>query len=359
MMWRTGEERKAMIQALKMLGETLAGWRDDQPLSGMYDFRGRIEDRIRAASVGNPWFTDEFVRMSLRSWAEALAPFNIDRWVSMYPLLQQSKPAAPKTVAVIMAGNIPMVGLHDLISVLISGHQALVKLSDSDRHLIPLIVEILRESYPELNGRVKFADGFLKAFDAVIATGSDNTFRYFHHYFGKYPHIIRRNRNSMAVLDGRESFANLDDLCYDIFSYFGMGCRSVSKLFVPRGYDFDDLITLFGAWNDVGNHHHYRNNYDYRKSIMMINRIPFIDHPNVLLTENEMLTSPLAVLHYTQYDAISEVKQFVASHAGDIQCIVGNSRISNQMVSFGETQSPALWEYADGVDTLAFLVSLS
>jgi hypothetical protein len=345
-----------VARALLATGETLRAYLRNETVLGMFDFRDRINERVQQAETMNPWFTRQNILMSLRAWGDVLQPANFKRWRAMYPALPTRRES--RTVAIIMAGNIPMVGFHDLCCCLLAGHNALVKLSGDDQVLIPLLGEMICEAQPELKSRITFTSGTISGFDAVIATGSNNSARYFDHYFSKYPHIIRKNRNSIAVLDGRESFSNLDELCKDIFDYFGLGCRSVSALFVPKGYDFSNFIILFDAWDHVGNHNKYRNNYDYQKSILLINKIPFIDHRNILMVKRDSVQSPMAVLHYIEYDTIEEVKGFVEMNREALQCVVCTNAITEGTTPFGKTQQPALWDYADGVDTMAFLLAL-
>jgi hypothetical protein len=354
-------ELKAMMSAFTALGQILEDFLQDREFLPEYSgLKEKIRNGMQQAEAANPWFSDMYIRKSFASWSKALRPEKLKRWIAAYPDLENQWGSKPmKTVAVVMAGNIPMVGLHDLLCVLLSGHRVVAKLSSDDAILLPLIGEVLMETEPQLRDRMHFTTGQINAFDAVIATGSDNTARYFEYYFGKYPHIIRKNRNSIAVLDGQESFRELDDLCNDIFDYFGMGCRSVSKIYVPAGYDFSNLTILFDAMDHAGNHHKYRNNYDYQKSVMMINRIPFIDHRNLLLVERESLKSALSVVHYGYYQDIKSLKQQIALIEDQIQCVVCYNKITNSTIPFGKTQDPELWEYADGVDTMLFLASLA
>ncbi len=351
-------ERGITEQALVVLGDTLRAYLQGESVPGRFDFRGRIDEAIAVAGVKNPWFTADAVKYCLGAWAKALQPEKIDQWMARYPLLNGAPAKRPKTVAVVAAGNIPMVGMHDMISVLLSGNTALIKLSESDKVLLPLMFAILTDAQPDLNGKATFTTDTIKDFDAVIATGSDNTNRYFEYYFGKYPNLLRKNRNSVAVLTGNESLIALDELCQDLFLYYGMGCRSVSKLYVPKGYDFDGLLTLFNVWDHIGNHHRYRNNYDYHKSIMMINKIPFLSHRNALIARNEALGSPLSVIHYEEYTDIHTLSEELARQEALIQCVASSLKITPNAVPLGTTQEPELWDYADGTDTLLFLQNL-
>ena len=351
--------QKRIYDAFLTLGKTLDAFLLKKSHPGNFDFTGRITERIRMAEKANPWFTNEFVVKSLKAWANALTQHNLKTWVAKYPEISETSLSKRKKVAVVMAGNIPLVGLHDFLCCLLTGHFVIAKLSSDDAVLLPLIGDILIDSYPELKHQMEFTCGQVKGFDAIIATGSDNTAKHFEYYFRKYPHIIRKNRNSIAVLDGKESFSNLDDLCYDIFDYFGMGCRSVSKIFVPKGYNFSNLTMLFDAFDRIGEHHKYKNNYDYQKSVLMINKIPFIDLRNLLLVKNSSLNSPLSVLHCEEYGSHYEIIDFINDNKDKLQCVVCNNAIIDNTTSFGKSQSPSLWDYADGIDTVKFLLSLN
>lgn len=347
-----------MQEALISLGRTLTDYLAGRETKGGYDFRHRLGQAVQEAGASNPWFTKRFVHASLSNWAETLSASSVRRWLHRYPGFDANIAASPQRVAVVMAGNIPLVGLHDMLCVLVTGNHLIAKMSSDDACLLPVIGEILTDAAPGLQERMVFTTGQIKDFNAVIATGSDNSARYFEYYFGRYPHLIRRSRNSIAVLDGNESFSQLDDLCSDIFDYFGMGCRSVSKLFVPEGYDFSNLTVLFDAWDEIGIHHKYRNNYDYRKAVMLIGQTPFIDHRNLLIVQNTALSSPLAVLHYEEYRDLEEVTAWAAMQQDKLQCVVCNHAILPGVVSFGQTQKPSLWDYADGADTIRFLMDL-
>jgi hypothetical protein len=252
-----------------------------------------------------------------------------------------------------MAGNIPMVGFHDLLCVLISGHKALLKLSKDDNLLLPAVLKLWMKIYPEGKDRVAFTDGVLKDFDAVIATGSTNTSRYFESYFSKYPHIIRKGRNSVAVLDGSESEEELTLLGKDIFDYFGMGCRNVTKLYLPADFDLNRFFQAIYGFADIVNHNKYANNYDYHKSLWLLNQDPILDNGFVLLKEDKKIASPIGALYYERYNDMNQVMQELAEKSEEIQCIVGKNQ-----VPFGNSQCPMLHDYADGVDTMKFLQDL-
>ncbi|GAB4331755.1 MAG: acyl-CoA reductase [Bacteroidales bacterium] len=305
----------------------------------------------------NPWFIPEFTLEAVRGMVRMLDRDVLTRWIGRYTD-KLSEEHAAVTVAVINAGNIPGVGFHDFISVLISGHYYLGKLSHSDDKLLPAIGELLIETDSSMEGMFRFTTGKVSGFDAVIATGSDNTARYFDYYFGRYPNIIRRNRNGVAVLTGRESDDDLKGLARDIFLYFGMGCRNVAKLYVPGNYDFDRFFSLTGDFAFVANHHKYRNNYDYYKSIYLINKVPHLDNGYLLLAEESRFSSPPGVVFYETYREVDDVLNSLKVHSGSIQCVTGPAGISEMLIPFGTTQLPAPWDYPDGIDTMEFLLKL-
>ncbi len=353
----TTTSAESISRALVALGNEIRSYLSDPELR-TNEASALLAEAVHQSNASNPWFTPDALRTCLSGWAMALKPARVSHWIKRYPDLQTLHLLPPSVIAVVMAGNIPMVGFHDLLCCLMSGHRVLAKLSSDDLYLIPAAVKVMAMLEPSVADRIVFTQGQISGFDAVIATGSDNTARYFDYYFEKYPHLIRKNRNSMAIVSGSESFPELDDLCDDIFTYFGMGCRSVSKILVPYHYDFSGLISLFDARTDAARHHKYRNNYDYRKSIFLINRIPFIDHPNLLLVEDQALASPLAVLHYQYYHSIGEVADLISSQEEQLQCVVSDQQISGIEVPFGKSQQPDLWDYADRKDTLRFLLDL-
>jgi hypothetical protein len=261
------------------------------------------------------------------------------------------------SIGLILAGNIPIVGFHDILCVLASGHKALIKLSSQDQKFIPYILEKLIEIEPAFERQISFIDR-LKDFDAVIATGSNNTSRYFDYYFSKVPHIIRKNRNSVAVLNGQESREDLKALGHDIFDYFGLGCRNVSKLYVPKDYVFEEFFESIEEFKSVADHHKYNNNYDYNKSIFLVNLDKHLDNGFILLKEDSRFVSPLAVLYYEEYHNIEQLGSELIKNEDLIQCIVSNSKLPLSTVPFGQSQCPGLFDYADGVDTMKFLREL-
>jgi Acyl-CoA reductase (LuxC) len=305
------------------------------------------------ARLENPWFTADNVKRSLTGVAKYLEEDKLRTLVSAYSL----NPKEPKTVALVMAGNIPMVGFHDLLCVLISGHHAQLKLSSKDSKLIQYLIKQLIWLEPEFEKAITIKENKLENFDAVIATGSDNAARYFEYYFGKYSNIIRKNRTSCVILSGNESDEEIESLGEDVFSYFGLGCRNVSKAYVPKGYDFAKILSRWESYKDIIHHHKYCNNYDYQKSIMLVNLIPFLDNGFILLQENEKLVSPISVLYYEYYSDQAELESKLKVNAEKTQCVVGSNPVAT--VGFGKAQYPEVWDYADNVDTLKFLENLN
>ena len=311
----------------------------------------KFKSLAESIRLENPWFTVESVRMAVSGLILYLDEKKLHEWVQRYRLVQHS----PRKILLIMAGNIPLAGFHDLLCVLINGDIAVVKLSSKDTVFIRFLVSTLIEINRGFEGRISFEEK-AKTFDAVIATGSDNSSRYFDYYFGKYPHIIRKNRTSAAVLNGRESELELTKLGNDVFTYFGLGCRNVSKLFLPNGFDFSLLFKSWEAYKNDALHHKYHNNYYYQKSILNVSQLPHLDNGFVLLQETEKLVSPLAVVYYEFYNAQIELDTKIDVSREKIQCIVGN--IPPASIKFGEAQLPGLMDYADDVDTLSFLKAL-
>ena len=340
------------IKSFEILGKRLYDYHENSTQPEMSALVGAS----RLAVEGNPWFTPEHVRIALNNLGKALMPEHLSGWLSAYRERIEHV-SCPKRVAVVMAGNIPAVGFHDFLCVLVSGHKIIAKLSSADNRLLPAMANILFEDLPEWQNYISFTTEKLENFDAIIATGSANTSRYFEFYFGKYPHIIRKNRNSIAILTGNETKPELANLSNDIMLFFGMGCRSVSKIYVPAGYDFSSLIMELGHYGHYANHHKYRNNYEYFKSVFMVSQIPFIDTGFVLLKEDHTIPSRIAVLHYEYYKNHDEVVETVRRNSGSIQCIISNIDLPVRSCRPGEGQNPALWDYADQVDTMEFLLS--
>lgn len=321
------------------------------------DFIRSMDDKLLKklaldAEHVNPWFTFESVSKSLMGISKFLDVDKLKQWVANYDFHQ----AGPRTVGIIMAGNIPLVGFHDLLCVLISGNSAQVKLSSKDSRLLTFLIEELLRIEPSFTDCITIQQGALKGYDVIIATGSDNSALQFEYYFSKYPHIIRRNRTSCAILTGNETAGELACLGDDIFTYFGLGCRNVSKLYVPNGFNLNILLTKWDDHKGIIHHHKYANNYDYQKSILLVNQQPFHDNGFILLQESEKLVSPIAVLYFEYYSDVKSLENTININMHKLQCVVGTQGPAT--IPFGQAQYPEVWDYADGVDTLQFLSSL-
>ena len=308
---------------------------------------------IKLSQSHNGWYTPENVYYAIQSWSEALTSENLDLWLSKYNFNTNSK----KNIAIILAGNIPLVGFHDFLSVLISGNSVLVKTSSNDQKLLPFLAKYLISINNNFDKHITFIDGKLENYDAVIATGSNNTARYFEYYFKDKPSIIRKSRNSVAVLDGSESKEQMTALGEDIFRYFGLGCRNVSKLFVTRDYNFDQFFNGMFPYQNVIKYEKYANNYDYNKAVFLMSNFKLLDNEFLTIKEDESFASPIASVFYEFYDDLNELKTKLNNNSDNIQCIVSNNLIDNS-IAFGETQKPKLWDYADGIDTLKFLSTI-
>lgn len=326
----------------KELAEKFEDWKDDAAYA------------ISDAEAYNNWFTKENITLALKNWSEALTTENLHAWTKKYPYAE-----APKNVGIIMAGNLPLVGFHDLLSVVISGNNALIKTSSKDDKLIQLVIKFLYSVNEEFKTIIQTVER-LEDFEAVIATGSNNTARYFEQYFGKVPHIIRKNRTSVAVLNGLETEEDLKKLGDDLFIYYGLGCRNVTKLYVKDEAQLPNVFEAIFPWGEtVINHPKYANNYDYNRAIYLLGKDEFLDNNFVLLKKDSSLHSPIAVVNYETYTDINEVKHYLAEHNDQIQCVVGNEMKDNpNYVEFGQTQFPKLTDYADNIDTLKFLAEL-
>jgi hypothetical protein len=336
------EER---INSFVLLGEILRKASDDTSAT----YSAQINALINNQSMVNPWFTSENVRKAISSIANELTLENLIRWTNSYPELKVQ--IKPLRAGVIMAGNIPLVGFHDFLSVLISGNHLIAKTSSKDSDLIIKINEILCSINPAFKDMIEFTETTLTDFDVVIATGSNNSSRYFEYYFGKYPNIIRRNRNSIAIITGNETEAELENLGDDIFLYFGLGCRNVSKIYLPNGYDLSFIMRRWKSYAGIINHTKYASNYDFNKAVYLVNKEKFYDNGYMLLKEDKALSSPVSVLHFEHYDSQNALKQELELRKENIQSIIGRDNIP-----FGKAQSPRLWDYADGTDTIEFLL---
>lgn len=313
-----------------------------------------FNETLVRAEQQNGWFTRENIIFALRQWSKLLTDENLSQWLSKYDFQVDN---APKVIGIVMAGNIPLVGFHDLLCVLLSGNKVLAKLSSNDKVLLPFLADYLIQQEPLLAERIEFTEGKLENFDAVIATGSNNTGRYFEYYFGKKPNIIRKNRSSVAILTGNESNSELEALGEDIFRYYGLGCRNVSKIFVPQGYDFDAFYKAVFKFQDVIHQHKYANNYDYNKAVYLMSDFKILDNGFLVLKEDEGFSSPIAALFYSRYDSLEKLRNQLSEQEEQIQCVVSGEAQSGEVI-FGDTQKPRLDDYADGVDTLEFLLQL-
>lgn len=309
---------------------------------------------ISTAYAANPWFTPEFTRQAMQAIAEEfLDEVKCASWLFSYPT-----PQAEKTIAIIMAGNLPMVGFHDLFCTLASGHRAVVKLSEKDNLLLPWVTEQWAKAYPQLSSRIIYTER-LDGYDAVIATGSNNSSRYFEYYFRAYPHILRGNRNGIAVLTGKETMDELQQLASDVFLFFGFGCRNVSKIYLPAGYDMSVWNEAFASWKYLEDHNKFKNNLEYNFAIFIINSIPHINLGHLILKEDEAIASRIGCLHYSYYDDFAALCVLLEEKGEEIQCVVSQTEIPGwEHVPFGGSQHPLLHQYADGVDTMKFLSSL-
>nr|WP_199156929.1 acyl-CoA reductase [Pedobacter sp. ASV2] len=330
-----------VINAFKKLGKLLSNPTDV------------LENTIYAAENSNAWFTVENVKKSVLSFSEMLNDADVDTWFKSVTFT-----SSPKKVGLILAGNIPMVGFHDVLCVLATGNIALIKLSSSDDKLLKAVLAELTKIEPTFEDKIQYVER-LKDFDAVIATGSNNSSRYFDYYFSKVPNIIRKNRNSVAVLTGTESKEDIQNLGADVFDYFGLGCRNVSKIYFPAGYDIANFYEGIESYQPIINHFKYNNNYDYNKSIYLVNAAKHFDNGFLLLKEDENLTSPLAVLFYEEYENLDDVETILKDKEEHIQCVITKANLNLNTFDFGQSQHPKLWDYADNVNTIEFLNGLN
>lgn len=346
-------EKEQSTDLLRKLGDLFAALGQEQPWNGFgtgltEEEYTSLQQLIGKVHIYNPWFTKAAVLTALRSLSEMLRPESLLPFAAKYGVTDRAK-----RVAIIMAGNLPLVGFHDLMCVVLSGHNAVCKLSSNDAHLLPAFIEVLKKWNPEIAGRIEWTVAPVKHIDAVIATGSDNSANYFDQYFGRYPHLFRRNRTSVAVLTGNETAAELKGLGADMFRYFGLGCRNVSKIFVPQDFSVDRIFEAIVGEGPVINHHKYANNYDYNRTIYLMNSVPFLDNNFCMLKEDEGLFSPLSVFFVQRYTTLAEVDAFLAAHKDAIQTVVGSG-----YQPIGKAQEPAIDDFADGIDTMQWLLRL-
>ena len=344
---------KQRIKAFSELGLLFDDFLKNNDKSEYKNWVNSLKTTVSNAYKFNNWFEKKNILLSLESWKNELNEKNITDWTSKYQIDDYSN----KTVAIIMAGNIPLVGFHDFLCASLLNFNCIIKMSSDDKILFPFIIKFLNHIIPGFEKKNKLTEKKLTDFDAVIATGSDSSFKYFNYYFEKYPSILRKNRHSIAVLNGKESNNELDLLSNDIFQYFGMGCRSVSKIFVPKEYSFDPLFKSFFKYKYVMNNNRYMNNYDYNKAVFLMSNFKFVENGFKILKEDKKLGSPIACLFYENYNNIEEIKNYIKTNSQNLQCIVTNISLKNK-VDFGSTQKPKLNDYADNIDTVKFLLKI-
>lgn len=348
------------IEALAELGDFLRQFeypdsKSDIPGTLNEKYYQKFESAIKNAGFHNPWFIEKFVRQAIASIGQMLNETCLQKWIENYPELK-GNPDKPVSVGVVMAGNIPLVGFHDFITVLISGNRFTGKLSSKDKILLPIVAEVLSEIYPPFRDRVRFTEKLRADHNLIIATGSNNTARYFNYYFKRATKIIRKNRNSLAILDGKETEKELKLLGDDIFRYFGLGCRNISKLYLPEGYDIKMLLNAIEPFRFVIDNTKYSNNYIYNRSLFRTGDIEYSDNGFVLLKEDKSIASPVGVIHYQYYNKIDSLLPHLEVNRGIIQCVVSHNPELNAIPP-GKAQEPELWEYADNIDTINFLLS--
>ena len=332
------------ILAFQKLGKFLGSYN-----SKNFQQEHPLKQAILKSKITNPWFTEDNVYNALFSISNQLSQHNLEQWLKSYSLNIEIK----KRVAIIMAGNIPLVGFHDFLCVLISGHKAIIKLSSKDNHLLPALVNELINIAPVLKDDIMFVDRLENNFDAVIATGSNSSYKHFQNYFKNYPSLLRHSKTSVALLKGNESLEERQALAKDIFLYYGLGCRNVTKLYLPENYDLDLLFEVFYPFKDIILNHKYANNYDYYKAIYLMGKQAIIENGFLIMKKDTALHSPVAVLNYEFYSNIEILKNDLKKMSNDLQCIVGQG-----YTPFGHAQNPKLNDYADGLDTLAFLKAI-
>ena len=306
----------------------------------------------------NAWFTENYIKLAILSIAANLNEKDLKKWILNEDLINADINREPKNIGVVLPGNIPLVGFHDFLCVLISGNKFIGKLSSNDKYLLPAISNVLINIEPGFKDYITFTENYLSNADAIIATGSNNSSRYFEYYFSKYSHIIRRNRNSIAVLNGNETLAELKELCKDIFLYYGLGCRNVSKIYVPLNYSFNNLLIAAEDFNFITENSKYFNNYNFNKAILVINKTKHIDNGFVLFKEGIPLYSPVSIINYEYYKDVNTLKNIINSENENIQCVVSNDASFDSAIRFGTSQNPKLLDYSDGINVIKFLQNI-
>ena len=317
--------------------------------------KNKFDEAINESILHNSFFSKKNILKSLLSWSNVLTKKSIDDFLSNYLIKNKKR---EKKIAIIMAGNIPLVGFHDFFCVIISGNFAVIKLSSKDSHLFKFILSFLVKENPDFDTKFDVVESKLEIFDAVIATGNNISANQFELYFKKYPKIIRRNRHSIAILNGNETKKEIELLANDIFYYYGLGCRNVSKIFIPNNYNLDILFKSFVLWNEVINKNSYANNYNYYRAIYLLNKEVFFDNGFVLLKESEKIGSPVGTIYFEYYKSDNQIKEMIKKNNEKIQCIVSNNNYP-KTIKFGETQMPNLNDFADDIDTFNFLLKLN
>lgn len=337
------------VHSLALLGKFLNEFISNTDYS---EEQQQLYTLMKKSEIENPWFTEKSFKHCFQTWANNLTEEKINSWIKKY-----SPTEKPKKIGLILAGNIPLVGFHDIISVILSGHQPIIKLSSKDQIILPFLLKKWN-NLAENTLNFQFVEK-LENYDAIIATGSNNTARYLGYYFKNVPNIIRKNRTSLGILNGNETNEQLQKLAEDIFLYFGLGCRNVTRLFIPENMCLDRLFENFIGFKEIINHHKYANNYDYHRAIYLLNQEQFWDNNFVMLKEDSKLFSPLSVVNFSRYQNINEIEKFLKENDSDIQCIVANPILNiKDSLDFGKAQCPDLDTYADNIDTMEFLSKL-
>ena len=365
-------ELQERINSIAKLGESLKLFLSLAEQDKIESYDGMLSTEFKDLNLAinssfhyNGWFTRENILFSIQSIADCLNENHLNEWINRYDKSAFKNNDHPKKIGIVMAGNIPMVGFHDMLCVLICGHLFYGKLSSQDKLLLPALTNILFGIDKRFRENIEFTISPFKGLEAVIATGSDNSSRYFDYYFGKYPNIIRKNRNSIAIINGNETIQEIEELGKDIFQYFGLGCRNVSKLMVPKGYDFKQFFEGIFKYKEIVVNNKYANNYDYNKTVYLLGKIPLLENGFLIIKEDNGLSSPQACLFYEYYEDESYLTNRLIEDCNKIQCLVSNQKTPEKLMSnnltytsFGKAQTPNLWDYADGVDTIKFLMAL-
>jgi len=347
-------DHTSKTKALVELGSFLHYFLEDASISAQDQWALELETLMHKSELENPWFTQNNLRFALKSWADSFRQEALNSWLNEYDF---SDIETQKRVGIVAAGNVPLVAWHDIMCVWLSGHKALVKLSSKDRLLIPFFVKFLAQFHAEIPNAIQFVER-LEQVDAAICTGSNNTSRYFDYYFRNVANIIRSNRTSVAVLTGEESDEELQLLGEDIFRYFGLGCRNITKLYIPTDFDINRVFGAIYPHHEIVNHHKYANNYDYHRAILLMNLDEVLDNGFIVFKEDAGIHSPVGTLFYERYHDISKLRNDLKLREDELQCVVTKSSLWPDAVDFGQTQCPTLSDYADGVDTMDFLLKI-